>query len=302
MLDPLLLRTFLVIAQGHSFSEASRRLAMRQSTVSDHVKRLEACLGRQLFVRDTHSVTLTLEGEALIGFAQSILEATERAERYFAGVKLRGRLRFGVSEDLVLSWLAPVLQAFMREHPEIDLVCTVALSGTLMSRFDAGELDVVLCKRWPGDERGTIVWTDEVVWVQSRDNPPVNLNPRPLVLYPPPAMTRSMALDALNHAQIPWRLVCTSDTLTGLVAGIRAGLGLGVVAGRLLPEGLVTADPALDLPPLGKLDFVLLRATKGPRAAIGELCASISAEAARTMRQGGARRESARVPELVPVG
>lgn len=63
MLDPLLLRTFLVIAEGHSFSETSRKLAMRQSTVSDHVKRLEQGLGRQLFVRDTHSVALTREGE-----------------------------------------------------------------------------------------------------------------------------------------------------------------------------------------------------------------------------------------------
>ncbi len=53
MLDPLLLKTFLVIAEGHSFSETSRMLAMRQSTVSDHVRRLEQHLGRQLFLRDT---------------------------------------------------------------------------------------------------------------------------------------------------------------------------------------------------------------------------------------------------------
>ena len=46
MLDPVLLKTFLVIAEGNSFSETSRKLAMRQSTVSDHVRRLEQHLGR----------------------------------------------------------------------------------------------------------------------------------------------------------------------------------------------------------------------------------------------------------------
>ena len=55
----------------------------------------------RLFVRDTHSVTPTADGEAMIEFARGILAANERAERYFAGSQLRGRLRFGASEDFV---------------------------------------------------------------------------------------------------------------------------------------------------------------------------------------------------------
>ena len=78
MFDPLLLRTFLVVARGNSFSATSEKLAVRQSTVSDHIRRLERQVGRQLFIRDTHSVTLTPEGEALIGYATSIQDTTER--------------------------------------------------------------------------------------------------------------------------------------------------------------------------------------------------------------------------------
>jgi DNA-binding transcriptional LysR family regulator len=280
MLDPLLLRTFLTIAQGHSFSETSRKLAMRQSTVSDHVKRLEQCLGRQLFVRDTHSVALTREGEALIPFATSILETTERAERYFAGAKLRGRVRFGASEDLVMSWLAPVLNAFMRDHPEVDLEFTIALSSTLIARFDAGELDVVFCKRWPGEDRGDLIWRDELAWVGADPAVSFESRPVPLILYPPPSITRSVALAALGNAQAPWRIACTSDTLSGVVAAAQAGLGIAVLARKLIPAGLVEIKQASALPTLGALDFILLRSPRAPREPTVELCATILERAA----------------------
>ena len=275
MLDPLLLRTFLVIAQGNSFSETSRKLAMRQSTVSDHVRRLEQCLGHQLFVRDTHSVALTAEGEALIDFARTILETSERAVRHFAGTKLRGRVRFGASEDLVASWLTPVLQGFTRDHPDIDLEFTVALSNHLIARYDAGELDVVLCKRWPGDERGELVWQDELAWIGTEasrweDQPTV-----PLILYPPPSITRSIAITTLGHSTRPWRIACTSDSLSGVVAATEAGLGIAVLARKLIPPGLVEVDGGL--PSLGGLDFIVLRHTRTPSAPVSELVALIMA-------------------------
>ena len=110
MLDPVLLQTFLAVAQTRSFTRAAERLGLRQSTVSQHIRKLEEEAGRRLFVRDTHSVTMTADGEAMIEFARGILAANERAERYFAGSELRGRLRFGASEDFVTSLLPDVLR------------------------------------------------------------------------------------------------------------------------------------------------------------------------------------------------
>lgn len=277
MLDPVLLKTFLVIAEGHSFSETSRKLAMRQSTVSDHVRRLELHLGRQLFVRDTHSVVLTADGEALIGYARMILEASARAERFFAGTRTRGRLRFGATEDLVLTFLPEVLESFTRDHPEIDLELTVALSSTLMHRYDGGELDLVFCKRWSGDERGELVWRDRIVWVGRHDAWPDDMKRGgglPLISYPPPSLTRAIALETLSRADIGWRLACTSDTLSGLVAATQAGLGIMVLAASLVPEALAVLPPDA-LPGLGTLDFVLLRRARSARAPVAELAAAI---------------------------
>jgi DNA-binding transcriptional LysR family regulator len=51
--DPDLLVTFLAVAETGSFSEAPRRRDLRQSTVSQQVRRLEAETRRRLFDRDT---------------------------------------------------------------------------------------------------------------------------------------------------------------------------------------------------------------------------------------------------------
>ncbi len=165
MLEPVLLESFLAVAQARNFSEAGRRLGLRQSTISQHIRKLEDAAGRRLFVRDTHSVMPTADGEAMEDFARSILEANERARRYFAGSQLRGRVRFGASDDFVASRLPEVLADFVRLHPLVDLALSVEMSATLYQMLDAGELDVVLCKRRPGDERGRLVWRDRLAWI-----------------------------------------------------------------------------------------------------------------------------------------
>ncbi len=140
MLDPVLLQTFLAIAQTRNFTQAAARLGLRQSTVSQHVRKLEEEAGRRLFVRDTHSVTPTPDGEAMIEFARGILAANERAERYFAGSQLRGRLRFGASEDFVTSLLPELLREFVRTHPLVEFELTVGMSGELNEKLDAASL------------------------------------------------------------------------------------------------------------------------------------------------------------------
>ena len=121
MLDPVQLESFLAVSQTRNFTEAARRLGLRQSTVSQHISKLEQASGRRLFVRDTHSVVPTADGEAMTEFAQSILETNARAREYFAGSQLRGRVRFGTSEDFVNSRLPELLRDFVRRHALVDL-------------------------------------------------------------------------------------------------------------------------------------------------------------------------------------
>ncbi|GAA3377720.1 LysR substrate-binding domain-containing protein [Streptomyces sannanensis] len=258
MYDPAQLRTFLAVAQTLSFTRAARRLGLRQSTVSQHVRRLEDATGRRLFSRDTHSVELTEDGEAMLGFARTILAAHERAAAYFTGTRLRGRLRFGASEDFVLTRLPEILQAFRREHPEVDLELNVELSGILHRRLESGRFDLVLAKRPPGSTHGELVWRDALTWIGA---PQLRLDPDrpvPLILFPPPAITRARALEVLEEHGRPWRIACTSGSLSGLIAAARAGLGVMAHTRGLIPPGLSPVPARTGLPELGSVDFVLL--------------------------------------------
>ena len=248
MFPPSLLRTFLVVAQTRSFTQAAQRLDVRQSTASQHVRKLEQLAGRRLFDRTTHAVALTADGEAMVGFARSILAANDRAASYFAGSELRGRLRFGASEDFVLSRLPEILREFRRSHPLISVELTVGLSGTLHEQLRDGELDLVFGKRRPGQTHGQLVWREPLVWIAAEDFSLDPAQPIPLILYPPPSISRVQALDALQRHGQSWRITCTSASLSGLRAAALAGLGITAHARSLVPPGLAPLRPRRQLP------------------------------------------------------
>lgn len=257
-IPPSLLRSFMTVVETRSFTEAAKQLNLRQSTISQHVQKLEQAVGRKLFQRDTHTVTLTPDGDAMCDFAAAVLAANERMAGYFFGAAGRERLRLGISEDFAMAQLADVLASFRANYPGVDLELAVGLSNALYQRYDAGELDVIFAKRRAGDDRGEIAWREQLIWV-SRPGFHIEAGaPVPLIAYAPPSITRSLAVAALEHAHRPWRMACSSGSLNGLRAAAIAGLGVAAHSARLIPEGLAVADPSNDLPALGEVEFVAI--------------------------------------------
>jgi DNA-binding transcriptional LysR family regulator len=275
MFEPKLLITFLAVAKAASFSEAGRRLNLRQSTISQHIRRLEQAAGRRLFVRDTHTVTLTADGQAMIALAHGILEANERAQAYFAVSELRGRLRFGAAEDFVRSRLTEVLRDFTRIHRAVDLELRVDLSGTLFQALEAHELDLVLAKRRPGEDRGRLVRRERLIWIAADPALADPARPLPLILYPPPSISRAIALEALERAGRRWRIVCTSTSLSGLDAAALAGLGISIQSDGFAPAGLSELPRSSGLPELGHIEFVVAGNGRALRGAANALAAAI---------------------------
>ena len=154
--DPQLLATFLAVEQTGSFTRAAARLGIQQPTVSQHIRRLEEQVGRTLVLRDTHSVSLTADGEAMTGFARNIIAASEQAAAYFRGSRPRGRLRIGISDNLALTRLPQILRDFRRDNPLVDFDLTVDQSGLLHQRLAGDKLDVFIGKRPSGEERGRL--------------------------------------------------------------------------------------------------------------------------------------------------
>jgi DNA-binding transcriptional LysR family regulator len=256
--DPSQLRTFLAVAQTRSFTQAAVRLGIRQPTVSQHVRKLEEATGRVLVHRDTHTVAMTPDGEAMIGFARSILAAHEQAANYFSGERPHGRLRIGMSDDLALTRLPQILRDFRRDHPLVDLDLTIDQSGTLHRRLENDRLDLFVGKRPRGEPRGQLVKRDRLVWVGIAATRLDTGKPLPLVVYPSPSLSRTAMENALQRTNTAYRPACLCRGVNGLIAAVAAGIGVSALASSLVPVQLNTLGPQHRLPELGYIDLVLL--------------------------------------------
>lgn len=282
MFDPVLLRTFVAVAEALSFTGAAVRLGLSQPTVSQHVRRLEQAAGRTLIARDTRTVALTDNGEAMLGFARTILSAQDQAASYFSGSAMRGRLRFGSADNLAHTQVPGILRDFRQLHPQITLELTVSQSPVLLRRLQAGQLDLVFINQDPvaipvGDPIGRLVHRDRLVWMAHRSVALDPAQPTPLIVYQAPSLSRSLAVRALEGAGRTWRITCTVKEVNGVLAAVRAGIGIAPYPQSLIPADLVQTPAALGLPPLGDVDFTLVARPGAPREPVEALVSAIMA-------------------------
>jgi DNA-binding transcriptional LysR family regulator len=255
--DPQLLATFLAVEQTGSFTRAAARLGIQQPTVSQHIRRLEQQVGRTLMLRDTHSVSLTADGEVMAGFARNILALSEQAATYFSGARPSGRLRIGIADDLALTRLPQILRDFRRDNPLVDFDLTVDQSGLLHQRLESDKLDVFIGKRPSGEQRGQLVKRERLVWVGTSSTRLDLARPLPLVVYPSPSISRTEIRAALTRARLPFRTACVCRGVNGLIAAVAAGVGISAMADSLVPAQLTTLAPGHRLPELGTIDLIL---------------------------------------------
>jgi len=72
---------------------------------------------------------------------------------------------------------------------------------------------------------------------------------------------RTRATLALDEAGIPWRIVFTSHSLSGIWAAVQAGLGMTLRTRAGMPDTLVTESQRLPQP--GYLGIALARSDQG---------------------------------------
>ena len=280
----MFLRTFVTVADTLSFTRSAELLGLSQPTVSQHVRKLELAAGRTLIARDTRNVQLTDNGDALLGFARTILAAHDQASNYFTGSAMRGRLRFGSADDLALTQLPQILRDFRQLYPRVNLELTIGQSSALARRLRAGQLDLVFIKSETNDPLGRLVRRDRMVWVGHKSTTLDAVSPVPLISYQPPSLSRTLAISALEAAGRTWRITCTTREVNGVLAAVRAGIGIAVFPQSLIPADLVQVPSSFALPELGDIHFTLLDNPASPREPVEALASAILAAPAASPR------------------
>ena len=135
------LRSFLVVAERLSFSQAADALGVKPSALSHTIRTLEERLGTQLFNRTTRSVALTPAGHALatrLGPAILAIGGALADARRVAG-RPSGTLRLVATQAAARLQVAPTLARLAAAAPDVvlDLTVTDAIGDFVAQGFDA---------------------------------------------------------------------------------------------------------------------------------------------------------------------
>ena len=145
-----------------SFRSAASSLGVRQSAISQRMRRLEDQLGVSLFERHPRGVRLTLAGERFLGQVRILFGQLNHAVHYAraAGRGEEGDLKIGISTSLAEGFLPALVRRYAAEHPDVRIAWQEGPRQTLLEEIRARRLDVVFI---PGN--GHIVGCDtQEVW------------------------------------------------------------------------------------------------------------------------------------------
>ncbi len=141
-----LYKVFYQVASTLSFSEASKKLYISQSAVSQSIKTLERKLEQPLFIRSTKKVRLTPAGETLLKHVEPAVNLLQKGETQLldANALGLGQLHIGASDTICRYFLIPYLKAFHVQFPDVPIKVTNATSPGCVELLSQGKVDLII--------------------------------------------------------------------------------------------------------------------------------------------------------------
>lgn len=258
LFDLDLLRAIVVVADCGSFTTAATRLHSTQSTISQKVRRLEEMVGHRLLVRGHRDVLPTDAGQTLLGYARHMLALNDQMLEALAGASVGVTVRLGVPEDFVGGRTTHALSAFSRQYPQVKLEVTSGLCRDLSQAYDNGELDLVLLKQRRNSREGLACWPEPLQWIDSLRLPTFELDPVPLVTFPPRGLYREDMIQAIEGMGRRWRISFTSSSLSGIQAAVANGMGVSLLPPRAATDEHRVLGAAQGLPEVDSYEIVIV--------------------------------------------
>lgn len=210
-----LLRSFLVVAEKKSITEASDVLHVSQPALTKSIQRLEQDLGVKLFERLSAGVQLTKYGEILLQHAKVMdneyRHAVSRIEEMRDGRS--GAMKIGAGPVWLVSILPPIISQFQSDNPEVKISLIGGVIDTLLPALITGELDLI-CVSLDFPNRSEIIkeplFDVRHVLISSPDHPLAN---EPLA-------------DAESIHKFPWMVLKSDYVGTERISSFFAANGL----------------------------------------------------------------------------
>lgn len=240
-MDAADLKVFSAVARTGGIGRAAKELHTVQSNVTSRIRRLEEELGTTLFERHSRGVSLTSAGKRLLPYASQSERLMAEARRAVEdGPEPQGTLSLGSLETTAAIRLTPILVAYARECPQVDVTLRTGTTQGLISDVLEHRLEGAFVAgpvRHPELTEEPVV-TEELVLVTApsvrlEDLPGVSGGPKVLVFRTGCSYRVHLEQFLASRGLKVFRTL-EFGTLDGILGCVSAGMGL-----TLLPRAVV---------------------------------------------------------------
>jgi DNA-binding transcriptional LysR family regulator len=243
------LRAFCQAARLGSVSRAAEALFLSQPAVTLQLQALERDMGTRLFERIGRRLSLTREGTALYELARPLVEGMDGLEGEFRN-RLKGlqggELHVAAGTSTILYLLPPLVQAFKKAHPEVQLVLhnVTGQDGLGLLRSDGVDLAVGSMLDVPTDLSYAPVYSFDPMLIMAKGHPLAAKNPLRLedlsphgLILPPKRLTTWRLVDLVfQQRRVPYTVALEVGGWEVIKQYVAMGLGISIVTGICLGE------------------------------------------------------------------
>lgn len=273
-LDLTALRSFVTVADAGGVTRAAGLLNLTQSAVSMQLKRLEENLGRALLDRSGRGVSLTADGEQLLGYARRIMRLNDEVYARLTDHAFEGEIVLGVPADVVYPAIPKVLKQFHAEYPRMRVQLISSYTSRLKAMFARGQCDIVLTTEDEKDAGAETLAELRLVWVGAPEGQAWRQRPLRLA-FEHNCIFRQSVQEALDEAGIPWEMGVESDSTRTIEASLSADLAVHAVIEGTAQSYLEQIDHGGALPDLETTRVNLYRAKNTGGQAMQDLLSMI---------------------------
>jgi len=269
------LRTLIAIAECGGFSKAAAVRHISQPALSQHVRLLERGLKRKLFEKEGRTMRFTHEGERVLAEARRIIGVHD-ASLHRLEVERDRTIVIGSTEHSAQQILPEMIRAVQAAFPDCATRFEIGRSTQLGEAVGKGVVDFAFVLDPSGHGAGHLVGRLPLIWYAAWGwSPPEPGGTWPLIAFEEPCGLRERALSILTGEGHHVEVAAQSTTLEGVLAGVRAGLGVALLpsaGGR--PSGLSVCG---DLPDAGTTHLRMV-ARRGLAAEVEETALAAGVE------------------------
>ncbi|MBB1488886.1 LysR family transcriptional regulator [Oceanospirillum sediminis] len=241
-----LLRTFVIAARTLNLGQTAQILHKAPSTISMQLNRLEECLDTTLLERGQYGVRLTASGKQLEQDARQLISLHDQIMGQYQHAAIDGTVRLGTHDQYATRVLTPILESFVLSYPEANLeVFSDHRPQVLRDMLYEGKLDIALIEMPAQSEGGERLARDELVWVCSQIRPMTQQTPLPLAVFVEGCYHRQCAQNTLKDAGRDYRIAFSSQSRAGIIAAVKAGIGIGILPRSTVESGMMIIESGL---------------------------------------------------------